>query len=180
VFVQGRDRRGPIGVGAEIAFRTPVLPGEAPRQGASSPTERAVREQLLHQVPRQQGPVRELGRLAGARPGGSGAAAARRLPGISQFFVSEEDGTRLFWTSAVLMPAAFAVVGIALAIRRRWATDAVAQVVVLYGIAALLAVEYFRPVPDPKADGRGSGRARVVGLDLASVNGWRSSTAGAG
>src|SRR5262249_18328718 len=33
VFVQGRDRRGPIGVGAEVAFRTPALPGEDPRQG---------------------------------------------------------------------------------------------------------------------------------------------------
>jgi hypothetical protein len=44
------------------------------------------------------------------------------------------------------------------------------QVVVLYAVAALLAVEYFRPVPDPGAADRGAGRARVVGLDLASVN----------
>ena len=44
------------------------------------------------------------------------------------------------------------------------------QVLVLYAIAALLAVEYFRPVRDPAGAERGAERARVVGLDLASVN----------
>jgi len=53
-------------------------------------------------------------------PEGLGRRAPRQLPGINQFFVSEEDGARLFWTSAVAMPAAFAMVGLALAAYRRW------------------------------------------------------------
>ena len=53
-------------------------------------------------------------------PEGLGRRAPRQLPGINQFFVSEEDGVRLYWASAVVLPAAFALVGIALAARRRW------------------------------------------------------------
>ena len=39
----------------------------------------------------------------------------RQVPGVNQFFVSEDDGTRLFWWSAVMLPLAFATVGVAVA-----------------------------------------------------------------
>src|SRR5262249_41551624 len=34
IFVAGRDRRGPIGVGAEVTFQVPTPPGGEPRTGS--------------------------------------------------------------------------------------------------------------------------------------------------
>jgi len=39
---------------------------------------------------------------------------------VHQFYVSNEQGDRLFWVTAVLEPMLLAVVGVALAARRRW------------------------------------------------------------
>ena len=43
----------------------------------------------------------------------------RQEPGIAQLFVSEEDGRRIFWVTAIAQPAAFALVGLVLVLRRR-------------------------------------------------------------
>ncbi len=44
----------------------------------------------------------------------------RQELGVHQFYVSNEQGDRLFWVTAVLEPMLLAVVGVALAARRRW------------------------------------------------------------
>jgi ABC-type uncharacterized transport system involved in gliding motility auxiliary subunit len=120
-FVQGRDRRGPIAVGAEVAFRTPVLPGEPPRQGriVAYGNAQFANNFFIEFLGNKDLFANSVAWLV-RDPEGLGRRPPRQLPGINQFFVSEEDGTRLFWTSAVLMPAAFAVIGMALVVRRRW------------------------------------------------------------
>ena len=120
-FVQGRDRRGPIGVGAEVAFRTPVLPGEPPRQGriVAYGNAQFANNFFIEFLGNKDLFANSVAWLV-RDPEGLGRRAPRQLPGINQFFVSEEDGARLFWTSAVAMPAAFAMVGLALAAYRRW------------------------------------------------------------
>jgi hypothetical protein len=119
-FVQGRDRRGPIGVGAEVAFHTPVLPGEDPRQGriltyGNAQFANNFFIEFLGNKDLFANSVAWLVRDAE----GVGRRNPRQLPGVNQFFVSEEDGQRLFWTSAVALPAAFAAIGVALAVQRR-------------------------------------------------------------
>jgi len=120
-FVQGRDRRGPIGVGAAVVFRTPVLPGEPPRQGriVAYGNAQFANNFFIEFLGNKDLFANSVAFLV-RDPEGVGRRPQRQAPGINQFFVSEEDGTRLFWISAVLMPAAFAAVGIALAARRRW------------------------------------------------------------
>jgi ABC-type uncharacterized transport system involved in gliding motility auxiliary subunit len=120
-FVQGRDRRGPIGVGAEVAFRTPVLPGEEPRQGRVLAYGNAqfANNFFIEYLGNKDLFANSVAWLV-RDPEGIGRRNPRQLPGVNQFFVSEEDGTHLFWTSAVALPATFALLGIALAARRRW------------------------------------------------------------
>jgi ABC-type uncharacterized transport system involved in gliding motility auxiliary subunit len=120
-FVQGRDRRGPIGVGAEVAFQTPVLPGEDPRQGRILAYGNAqfANNFFIEFLGNKDLFANSVAWLV-RDPEGVGRRNPRQLPGVNQFFVSDEDGQRLFWTSAVALPAAFAVVGMALAVRRRW------------------------------------------------------------
>jgi ABC-type uncharacterized transport system involved in gliding motility auxiliary subunit len=120
-FVQGRDRHGPIGVGAEVVFRTPVLPGETPRQGRVIAYGNA---EFANNFFIELLGNKDLFANSVAWLVHDPAAVARRnpkqVPGVNQFFLSEEDGARLLWTSAVVLPASFALVGVALAARRRW------------------------------------------------------------
>ncbi len=121
VFLQGRDRRGPIGVGAQVAFRTPVLPGEEPRQGRIIAYGNAqfANNFFIEFLGNKDLFANSVAWLV-SDPEGVARRNPRQLPGVNQFFVSEEDGQRLFWTSAVALPGSFALVGIALAARRRW------------------------------------------------------------
>jgi ABC-type uncharacterized transport system involved in gliding motility auxiliary subunit len=110
-----------MGVGAEVAFLTPVLPGEEPRQGrivAYGNAEFANnffieflgnKDLFVNSVAWL---VRDAEGVARRNP--------RQLPGVNQFFVSDEDGEWLFWTSAVVMPGIFLVVGLVLSGYRRW------------------------------------------------------------
>src|SRR5262249_36978523 len=120
-FVPARDRRGPIGVGADAAFVVPTPPGAAPRFGrvlayGNAQFANNFFIELLGNKDLFVNSVAWLARdedLMGHR-------TPRQAPGINQFFVSEEDGTRPFWLSAVVLPAAFGAVAVAMAARRRW------------------------------------------------------------
>jgi ABC-type uncharacterized transport system involved in gliding motility auxiliary subunit len=120
-FVAGRDRRGPIGVAAEVAFRTPGPPVGDPRQGRIVVYGNAqfANNFFIELLGNKDLFVNSVAWLAR-----DPEAIAHRTPqqrlGVNQFFVSEEDGARLFLASAVVLPAAFALVGMALAFRRRW------------------------------------------------------------
>jgi ABC-type uncharacterized transport system involved in gliding motility auxiliary subunit len=121
VFVKGRDRHGPIGVGADVVIRVAPEPGGPPRSGRIVAYGNAQfannffiellgnKDLFVNSVAWL---VRDAEVIAHRTP--------KQEPGINQFFVTEEDGARLFWASAVIMPAAFALVGIGLAVRRRW------------------------------------------------------------
>jgi ABC-type uncharacterized transport system involved in gliding motility auxiliary subunit len=120
-FVKGRDRHGPIGVGAEVVFRVPAEPGESPRHGrivayGNAQFANNFFIELLGNKDLFANSVAWLVRDAEV----IAHRTPKQTPGINQFFVTEEDGARLFWASAVLLPAAFALVGIGLAWRRRW------------------------------------------------------------
>ena len=120
-FVKGRDRHGPIGVGAEVVFRVPAEPAEAPRHGrivayGNAQFANNFFIELLGNKDLFANSVAWLVRDAEV----IAHRTPKQTPGINQFFVTEEDGARLFWASAVFLPAAFALVGIGLAWRRRW------------------------------------------------------------
>jgi ABC-type uncharacterized transport system involved in gliding motility auxiliary subunit len=44
----------------------------------------------------------------------------RAIPGVNQFYVTDEQGDRIFWQTVVLQPALFLLVGVTLAAWRRW------------------------------------------------------------
>jgi ABC-type uncharacterized transport system involved in gliding motility auxiliary subunit len=120
-FVAGRDRRGPIGVGAEVAFRTPVLPGEEPRQGriVAYGNAQFANNFFIEFLGNKDLFANSVAWLVHDAQGVGRRNPQQRL-GVNQFFVSEEDGTRLFWASAVVLPGIFAAVGVLLVARRRW------------------------------------------------------------
>lgn len=120
-FVAGRDRRGPIGVGAEVAFRTPAPPGAERRQGrviayGNAQFANNFFIELLGNKDLFANSVAWMAR----DPDAIAHRAERQVLGVNQFFVSEEDGTRLFWSSTVVLPGLFGLVGLALVARRRW------------------------------------------------------------
>ena len=120
-FVAGRDRRGPIGVGAEVAFRTPVLPGEELRQGriVAYGNAQFANNFFVEFLGNKDLFANSVAWLVHDAQGVGHRNPQQRL-GVNQFFVSEEDGTRLFWSSAVVLPGIFAAVGMLLVARRRW------------------------------------------------------------
>jgi len=120
-FVAGRDRQGPIGVAAEVGFPTATAAGGPPRHGRVIAYGNAqfANNFFIEFLGNKDLFVNTVAWLA--RDAESiGRRTPQQVPGVNQFFVSEEDGARLFWASAVLLPASFALVGIVLALRRRW------------------------------------------------------------
>ncbi len=120
-FVAGRDQRGPISVGAEVAFLTPVEPGADPQQGRLVAYGNAefANNFFIDYLGNKDLFVNTVSWLA-REPQAIGRRAARQQPGVNQFFVSSEQGNRVFWASALLQPAVFAAIGIGLMLWRRW------------------------------------------------------------
>lgn len=120
-FDPQRDRRGPISLGVETL--TPVAPGPdgVERSAHLIVYGNAVfasnffldylgnRDLLLNSV---SWLARDRERI--------GAGTQRRTPGTQQFFMSESDGALAFWTTAVLQPAVLLVIGVVIALRRRF------------------------------------------------------------
>ncbi|MFN8545749.1 MAG: Gldg family protein [Candidatus Binatia bacterium] len=119
-FVADRDRRGPLVVGVEAAFRAEALPGAAPRQGRLIVYGNAefADNFFIEFLGNKDLFVNTVDWLAyehaviGHRPYGQEL-------GVGQFFVSDEDGRWMFWTTAVLEPGLFLAVGLVLAAWRR-------------------------------------------------------------
>ena len=49
-----------------------------------------------------------------------GEGMPRRMPGVQQFFMSEEDGANAFWATAVIQPGLLLLIGLAIVARRRF------------------------------------------------------------
>jgi ABC-type uncharacterized transport system involved in gliding motility auxiliary subunit len=122
-FAPGRDRRGPITVGGEVAFVTPSPPDAEPQQGRIVTYGNAefANNFFIEFLGNKDLLVNTVAWLA-RDPQTIGRRSSRQVPGLNQFFVSEEQGTQMFYAIAVAMPALFALVGIALTVRRRWGT----------------------------------------------------------
>jgi ABC-type uncharacterized transport system involved in gliding motility auxiliary subunit len=120
-FLAGRDRRGPVTVGAEVEFLVPMAPGSDPRTGRVVVYGNAefANNFFIEYLGNKDLFVNTVAWLA-RDPDAIGHRASRQEPGRNQFFVTAEQGDRVFWATAVVQPLLFALIGIALVLRRRW------------------------------------------------------------
>ncbi len=119
-FVPERDRRGPISVGMEVAFRTVTAPGAEPEQGrlVVYGNSEFANNFFIEFLGNKDLFVNSVDWLA--REGQAISHRPRRQElGLQQFYVSAADGDAAFWGTAVVQPALFAAVGVALAAWRR-------------------------------------------------------------
>ncbi len=119
-FVPGRDRRGPIPVGVEIAFAVTAV-GAPPAQGRLVVLGNAdfANNFFIEYLGNKDLFVNAVAWLA-RDPEALGRRAARHAPGVNQFFVSAEAADRLFWLVACVQPALFGLAALGLALRRWW------------------------------------------------------------
>jgi ABC-type uncharacterized transport system involved in gliding motility auxiliary subunit len=118
-FVAGRDRAGPITVGLEVAFRTLTPPGAAPQQGrlVVYGNSKYANNFFIEYLGNKDLFVNTVNWLA-REPEAISHRPRQQALGLQQFYVSAEEGDAIFWATAVLEPALFFAVGIALLVRR--------------------------------------------------------------
>lgn len=119
-FVPERDRRGPITVAMDAAFRVLTPPGAEPRHGrlVVFGNSEFANNFFIEYLGNKDLFVNTVAWLA-QEPEAIASRPRRQELGIAQFFVSEEEGNAVFWGAAVAEPLAFAVIGVVLALRRR-------------------------------------------------------------
>jgi ABC-type uncharacterized transport system involved in gliding motility auxiliary subunit len=119
-FVAERDRQGPVPVGAEVIFRAATQPGAEPEEGhiVVYGNSKFVNNFFIEYLGNKDLFVNSVNWLARDRQTISNRPLQQAL-GIQQFYVSSEQGEQAFWSTAVLWPAMFGAVGLALALRRR-------------------------------------------------------------
>jgi ABC-type uncharacterized transport system involved in gliding motility auxiliary subunit len=122
-FVAGRDRRGPVVVGGEVVFLTPTPPDAEQQQGRIVTYGNAefANNFFIEFLGNKDLLVNTVAWLA-RDPQTLGRRSSRQIPGMNQFFVSAEQGDVMFLAVAVGMPALFALVGLIMTVRRRWAS----------------------------------------------------------
>ncbi len=120
-FAAGRDRRGPVTVGAEVEFTVPGPPGSEVRAGRLVVYGNAefANNFFIEYLGNKDLFVNTVAWLA-RDPGAMAQRAVRQEPGRNQFFLTAEQGDRVFWAAAIAQPLLFALVGVALVARRRW------------------------------------------------------------
>jgi ABC-type uncharacterized transport system involved in gliding motility auxiliary subunit len=120
-FVPERDRPGPITVGLEVAFRTLTPPGAEAQQGRLIVygNSRYANNFFINFLGNKDLFVNSVAWLA-REPERISSRPRQQELGLHQFYVSNEQGSRMFWTTAVLEPALFVLIGLAVALRRRW------------------------------------------------------------
>jgi gliding motility-associatede transport system auxiliary component len=120
VFVPGRDRPGPIPVGLELAFRILTPPGAEPQQGRMIVygNSKFAGNFFIEYLGNKDLFVNTVDWLA-REPESISHRPRHQELGLQQFYVSAEEGRALFWGTAVLEPAFFLAVGVALVVWRR-------------------------------------------------------------
>lgn len=115
VFVQGRDTRGPVSVGAGVLVRNADRPGRLLVYGDADFASNTLlgylgnRDLLLNSVNWLAGEETMLG----SRP-------PAQVPGVNQLFISDREGARVFWLGAVVLPTVILVLGLSgVALRQR-------------------------------------------------------------
>jgi gliding motility-associatede transport system auxiliary component len=121
VFVAGRDRRGPVTVGAEVEFTVPSPTGGEVRAGRLVVYGNAefANNFFIEYLGNKDLFVNTVAWLA-RDPDVMAHRSARQEPGRNQFFLTAAQGDRVFWVAAVAEPLVFALVGIGLILRRRF------------------------------------------------------------
>ena len=120
-FVEGRDRRGPVSVGVAVTFpglREPGMPerrGRLAVLGDSDFANNFFIDYLGNKdlVLNAMAWVSEDEQAMTHRP-------ERAIPGVNQFYVTDEEGDRIFWRTVVLQPGLFLALGLGLVAWRRW------------------------------------------------------------
>jgi ABC-type uncharacterized transport system involved in gliding motility auxiliary subunit len=120
-FTEGRDRRGPVSVGVAATFPGLREPGMAQRRGrlvVLGDSEFANnffidflgnKDLALNTLAW----VSEDEQAMTHRP-------EHAVPGVNQFYVTDEQGDRIFWQSVVLQPCLFLALGLGIVAWRRW------------------------------------------------------------
>jgi gliding motility-associatede transport system auxiliary component len=119
-FMTGRDRRGPVTVGLEVAFRTLTSPGAPPAQGRMIVygNSKFAGNFFIEYLGNKDLFVNTINWLA-REPASISHRPRRQELGLQQFYVSAEQGNAIFWGTAVLEPAVFGLIGLVLVVRRR-------------------------------------------------------------
>ena len=119
-FVAGRDRPGPVSVGMEIAFRVVTPPGADPRQGRLLVygNSEFANNFFIEFLGNKDLFLNSVNWLAREQQALASRPRTQEL-GLQQFYLSEEQGSTLYWVAAVLQPALFAAIGLLLVWRRR-------------------------------------------------------------
>jgi ABC-type uncharacterized transport system involved in gliding motility auxiliary subunit len=119
-FMPGRDRAGPIEVGLEVAFRTLTPPGASAQQGRLIVygNSKFANNCFIEYLGNKDLFVNTVNWLA-REPASISHRPRQQALGLQQFYVSAEQGNAIFWLTAVLEPAIFGAIGIALTVRRR-------------------------------------------------------------
>lgn len=119
-FVPGRDRRGPITVGLEVAFRTLTPPGAAPQQGrlVVYGNSEFADNFFIEFLGNKDLFVNTVDWLA-REPEAISHRPRHQELGLQQFYVTAEQGDAVFWGAAVVEPALFLVIGLTLVGWRR-------------------------------------------------------------
>src|SRR4029453_5440904 len=114
-FVSGRDRRGPVTVGAEVEFTVPVPAGGDVRTGRLVVYGNAefANNFFIEYLGNKDLFVNTVAWLA-RDPAVLEHRSARQEPGRNQFFLTAAQGDLVFWAAAIVEPLLFAVVGIGL------------------------------------------------------------------
>jgi hypothetical protein len=119
-FVAGRDRPGPVSVGMELAFRVITPPGADPRQGRLLVygNSEFANNFFIEFLGNKDLFLNSVNWLAREQQALASRPRTQEL-GLQQFYLSEEQGSALYWGAAVLQPALFALIGLLLVWRRR-------------------------------------------------------------
>lgn len=119
-FVSGRDRRGPVTVALEIDFQPVTDLGVEPGVGriVVFGNSQFANNFFIEFLGNKDLFVNTVDWLA-REPQAISHRPRHQALGLQQFFVSSEQGDAAFWGTVVVEPAAFLLVGIALALWRR-------------------------------------------------------------
>ncbi len=119
-FVSGRDRRGPVSVGIEVAFRTLTPPGAEPQQGRLIVFGNSdfADNFFIEFLGNKDLFVNTISWLA-RDPAAIAHRPRTQALGVQQFYVTEAQGDAVFWGAAVAEPAIFLAIGLGLVAWRR-------------------------------------------------------------
>ena len=121
-FVEGRDQRGPISVAVAVTFpglREPGMPERRGRLVVLGDSDFA-NNFFVDYLGNKDLLLNTMAWVSEDEPAMT-HRPERAIPGVNQFYVTDEQGDRIYWRTVILQPALFLLVGLAIAARRRWA-----------------------------------------------------------